>query len=114
MIVTSPSKVFSGTVELPDGLTFPQYRAWLNGLDKCVAVRKEIPADDPRLAVELYAALLPAIFQCVTVWRIAGFPEGVTADTIPATPHNEVLSLLSAICTAVGGLISGADTAPKG
>lgn len=107
MEITSRREKFSGTVTLPDMLSFPQLAAF----------RKAHRAALAELAgggdAEYYAALLPGVLAVVLEWKIEGVPEKPTIDTFPTRPMAAVLALLNEITTAIIDLQNEAETVPN-
>ena len=99
MILTSPVKRFSGTVEIPDALTFPEYVAWENGFTGMSGESYTVTAQ----------ALLPAICMIVKGWKLDNFPEKVTPDTFPATPPAAVAQLLAWLVGEILRVVEGSD-----
>lgn len=111
--LTSPVKRFSGTVELSDPLTFPQYLAWIRAVEAAAEKREKITAitvgyDD--IVTEL---MLPAILQCIEAWHISGIPENPTVDTFPATPRVSAGRLIAWLASEIGAVISDEDEEKK-
>jgi hypothetical protein len=79
--ITSPSKIWTGTVTLCDALLLPQAEA----IDE--AMLGEPLATNGKVT---YTAIdkihLPAVFACVEKWNLAGFPQTPTLENFPMNP----------------------------
>ena len=111
--LTAPTGIrYSGTVELHDPLTYPQYIAWSEAVEQAATHRTE--------SYMLYCqALLPGVCGCVAQWNltdnVAGVPLGqVTPATFPATPRKSADKLLGWLVDGIMALVAEADEAdPK-
>lgn len=103
--ITSPVKRFSGSVVLPDALTYPQLMAWEQALAAAQG--------DGKSNTEAWSQLLPGILACVSEWHIAGMPERPTPETFPATPRASALKLLAWLMGEIQTTIKAEDDAPN-
>lgn len=94
-IITSPVKRFPGTVELPDYLNYPQYRAWQAAVVAARDARDRNRPADPAAdatweydADEYRHAFLAGVCAVVAVWHLTGLPDAPTPDTFPVRPAN--------------------------
>jgi len=99
-------------VELCDPLTYPQYIAWNDAVDKATPHRQE--------NYILYCAeLLPGICACVEKWELKDNSTGASLGTLtpanfPASPRKSADSLLAWLVTGIAALVAEADeTDPK-
>lgn len=102
--IVSPVKRLPGNVLLCDPLTFPQYRAFVEALDK--AQKSELQSDYD-------ASILPGIIACVERWEVSGFPEVVTPETFPATPRKASNQIITWLVREITKLIVEADEVPN-
>lgn len=105
-VIESPVKRFSGTVVLPDYLTFPQYEIF----NECRLEAKKAKEEskDQRKAV------LPGILACVSEWHLANLaPEQLTAETFPATPAVAVSQLIGWLVVELTRMIFEVDESPN-
>ncbi len=108
-ILTSPVKRFSGTVELSDPLTFPQYMAWSKAVQAASEQRDKLTAITVGYDDIVTEVMLPAILQCIEAWHIAGVPEKPTVETFPATPRMSAGRLIAWLAGEIGAVISEED-----
>ncbi len=107
--IISPVKRFSGTVVLPDALTFPQYKAF----DDCYKAIK-IARDEQMDKQAQNQLALPGILACVAEWHLDHItPEQLTLETFPATPYVSVSNLLGWLFQEISDLIFEADDSPN-
>ena len=80
-VITSQSKIWTGTVTLAEPLTLPQ-------VEKIEAAMDFRPGESEKVwFTTLDREKLPAILACVEKWELKGFPESVTIETFPLTPR---------------------------
>lgn len=108
-ILTSPVKRFSGTVELSDPLTFPQYMAWSKAVEAAVVMRENVTVATVGYDDIVTEVMLPAILACVEAWHIAGVPDKPTVETFPATPRMSAGRLIAWLAGEIGAVISEED-----
>jgi hypothetical protein len=111
--LTSPVKRFSGTVELSDPLTFPQYMAWSKAVEIASAQREKLTAITVGYDDIVTEVMLPAILACIEAWHIAGVPEKPTVETFPATPRRATAQLIAWLAGEIGAVISEEDEEKK-
>lgn len=107
--LTSPVKRFSGTVELSDPLTFPQYMAWSKAVEAAVVMRENVTVATVGYDDIVTEVMLPAILACVEAWHIAGVPDKPTVETFPATPRMSAGRLIAWLAGEIGAVISEED-----
>jgi hypothetical protein len=105
--ITSPVKRFSGTIVLPDYLTFPQFIAWRNGLK---GVASERTVSQVAQSEDESLALLPAIYAIVSEWHLQGIPTDPAQ--FPATPRLAVYRLMVWLIGEVTALVGAEDDDP--
>ena len=105
MMISSISKRFPGTIELPDTLTFQQVAAWRAAIDNLATKTVLEVADDDKAVI----GILPVICQLIIRCDIAGIPEHPAPETWPATPRADAGLLIAQIVAAVTKFIVGAD-----
>lgn len=104
--IQSPVKRFSGTVVLPDALTFPQYRMFSDAI-------KEFNASTENRSLK-NQLMVPGVLACVSEWHLANIaPEQLTPETFPSTPYIAVNHLLGWLIMAINALIFEADDSPN-
>lgn len=111
--LTSPVKRFSGTVELSDPLTFPQYMAWSKAVEAAVVMREKVTVATIGYDDIVTEVMLPAILACVEAWHIAGVPDKPTVETFPATPRMSAGRLIAWLAGEIGAVISEEDEEKK-
>lgn len=104
--VTSPSKLWPGTVTLADPLTLPQVELIEAGL--------ELPEG---LGEKVYFSVLdkmamPAIIACVEKWNLENFPEAPTLDNWPMTPRKQSHEFVAFLWSEVVRIYNGEQDAP--
>jgi hypothetical protein len=88
MIVTSPSLVYPGTVEIPDAFDWPVTMA-------AYGMMRAIRDIEPE---QTYFVMLPYLIKIVKVWNINGFPEHPSQpEDIPCRPFPEIVKVLGEI-----------------
>ena len=113
--IESPVKRFSGTVVLPDALTFPQYNAF-NAAMKAVKTYNDAmkAAETNPERSRQNQAMVPGVLACVAEWTLANLtPEQLTEETFPATPYVAVTQLLTWLVKAITDLVFEADGSPN-
>jgi len=81
--ITSPVERWAGTVVIADPLTISQARAVEQALNQSDIAEGKIwlsTIDEQQL---------PAVFACVTEWRIESLPKDLTIDNFPASPRGD-------------------------
>ena len=109
MIITSKSKVFSGTVTIYDRLVLSQVELVENAL-------LDIPEADKGGRVRftsLDKPKLPALLACVEKWELSNFPETVTLETFPLTPRKEAHNLIEQIFEEIRLVYNGEVEIPN-
>ena len=87
---------WKGTITLFDPLTMQQEAAWERAMSN---FRKAI---DEGLGISSFnLAALPGILECVSEWKLEGFPERLTIDNFPARPRTERANLISFLVTKI-------------
>ena len=105
-IIESPVKRFSGTVVLPDYLTFPQYDAFNECWEKA-----KVEGQSQR---DRNHAVIPGILAVVTEWHLESIPEKPTVETFPASPIASANRLLAWLFTEITEtLIFEVDKSPN-
>ena len=93
-----------GTVTLYDPMTMQQEAAWER------AMANFRTAIDEGLGISSFnLAALPGILECVSEWKLKGFPERVTIENFPAHPRNERASLISFLVTSIAEIYKSSD-----
>lgn len=104
-VIQSPSKKYSGSITLPEFLTFPQLDAAETAFDEAHELG-EVRFTKWRRAI------LPGLLACVERWDLENFPQPVTVENFPATPRVEVGEIINAVLGVVSALVSGAEVVP--
>lgn len=105
--ITSKNDRLTGSVDLPDMLTFPQLAAFRK------AHRAALMELDGGGDAEYFAAVLPGVLAVVQRWDVEGIPERPTLDTFPTKPLRPILALLNEIVTAIIDMVREADETPN-
>jgi hypothetical protein len=84
-VITSPSKIWTGTVTLAD----PLFMAQAEAIDLALRTPEGYEGKDSVPFTALDKWHFPAILACVEKWDIAGLPDPVTFESIPLNPRPE-------------------------
>ena len=106
-IILSPVKRWPGSVIISDPLTFPQLLAFRESLEKASQ-----EGDGDWLASNY--AVLPGVLACVEEVHLQGFPEGIMAETWPATPPVSAARLIAWLIDEINVLMAEAEPDPNG
>jgi hypothetical protein len=108
-VVPSPVAAWPGTVTLAEPLTFPQLIAYQGAAREAKGVQ-----DNNGTFAEWFYAILPGILACVEKWELGGgFPDGVTADTFPATPEDDSQALIGTLLRELRAARAGPQAVPN-
>ena len=99
--ITSPVKHFPGTITLAQPLTYPQYIAWTEGLEKYQAICKDKKASIPSAEVFLWAGIKELVEKCEI--------QNLSFDKIPSTPRTAILRLLGWLVDEIGKIVDQED-----
>lgn len=102
--ITSPVKRFSGSVVLPDALTYPQLMAYMDAVDVSSTEKDNVRAK---------IAMLPGVIACVEKWSLDGVPSDPTAETFPSTPLKSSLAVVAWVQREINKLIFDGDSLPN-
>ena len=108
-IITSPSKIWTGTVTLAEPLFLPQAEA----IDTALRVPEGYEGKESIPYTVLDKWHFPAILACVEKWNIDGFPDPVTFDTIPLNPRPESHALIDYIWNEIKKIYLGELQVPN-
>lgn len=111
--ITSPSKLYSGTVTLPDFLTYPQLSKVMLALHETEKIKAEYGSGS-LTDLDTHVAWIPAIIACVEAWELAGIPKNPTVDTLPASPRDEMRSLIALLIDEIIKVFKGETELPPG
>lgn len=98
-----PVKKWPGSVVLPDGLTYPQLRAWDQAIERYSAL-----GEKPRI-VDINEAFAPGLLAVVAEWRIPAIASFTDAGQLPAAPLPLVQKLNTWLVAEINRLVTEAD-----
>ena len=79
-------KRWSGSITLPDYLSWPQLMKW-DGVLRATDKYREGDKIKSEYVMQFFNDLLPCILDVVQEWHIEGLPERPTVDTFPGSPE---------------------------
>lgn len=109
---TSPNKVFTGTIELPDYLNILQVRAFQD------AYFGDPNALPPETGKKVYRSvedlkILPVLLDIVLKWEIKRMPEKPTLETFPMTPAADAHDFIAWVSGEVYKIFKGEAEIPN-
>lgn len=107
-VITSKSKVFSGTVTLFDRLTLAQVEL----VEAALLDTPPVKDGNVRLT-DIDRPRLPALLACVERWDLQNFPEALTVDTFPLTPRRQAHDLVIQIFDEIVSVYNGEQQIPN-
>lgn len=108
-VITSKSKIWTGTISLYERFTLPQVELVEDALLTVLPVNEGkvrlTHIDKPRL---------PALLACVEKWDLKDFPDPVTVETFPLTPRRPAHELIEWIFDEIRIIYNGEIEIPNG
>lgn len=104
--VTSNLEKWEGYIEIYNPLPFVKLAVFEDAMKEASSKNSELKTASSQ------ALLLPAILECVAVWKIEGLPEKPTVDDFTVTvgrPRVEVTKLIVFVSQAILDLMQGFD-----
>jgi len=113
IVIVSPVRRWPGTVTLYDTLTFPQYFAVKEAIERVDELRAN--ANGRQLDItELHREWVPAICKCVQQWELVNFPVPVSVETFPAAPLRSAVPLTDWLIRELTQAVLGEEEVPNG